>query len=358
VAHDDKTEAPTPKKKRDARRKGQIPRSPELTTWGAVLVGSFVLPLAFGNAGRSVRGLLASTGRAIAAPDTGTAISLIGAGGRAVAVCTLPFAAVAVSLAVAGNVAQTGLVLSGHKLKPDFKKVNPFAGFKRMFSADSGWNLVKVLLRTGLLAAAAWGPLHATITALRHPARRPLAAIVAETAAASLQMVRLVAVAGLLLGVLDYAMARRRIGKQLKMTKQEVRDEHRNSEGDPLVRQQLRQRQREVSRNRMIAAVAQATVVIVNPTHVAVALRYEPGSGPPRLVAKGKGEVAARIRAEAEEHAVPMVRDVPLAWSIHDTCDLDRPIPAELFAAVAKVLAFVLTVGKRAGAFGGVTTLR
>ena len=140
------------------------------------------------------------------------------------------------------------------------------------------------------------------------------------------------------------------------MTKQEVKEEHRRSEGDPLVKGKIREKQRQVSRNRMLAAIADASVIVVNPTHVAVALRYD-GTGAPRVVAKGKGELARRIRELAEEHRVPIVRDVALAWALHDTCPLDHPIPEELYGAVAKVLAFVMTVGKRAAAIGGVLSL-
>jgi flagellar biosynthetic protein FlhB len=133
----------------------------------------------------------------------------------------------------------------------------------------------------------------------------------------------------------------------MKMTKQEVRDEHRQSEGDPQMKGQIRQRQLAIGRNRMISAVADANVVIVNPTHVAVALRYEPGRGAPRVVAKGRGEVARRIREEAEKHAVPLVRDVPLARSIESSVRLGGEIPADLYEAVARILAFLSQLGDR-----------
>lgn len=353
----DKTEAPTPKKLKEARKEGRIPRSPELTTWGAVLLGSYLLPLAIANTGARVRELVLSAGQAVADPDLGRATALVAAGGETLLASVLPLAAAMVVLGVAGNLAQTGLVLTGKRLKPKADKLNPLAGLKRMFSAESGWQLVKVLLRTAVLAFAAWVPLRHVIDALGASGARPLGSILSSTATEGLTMIRLVGVAGLLLGVLDYGISRKRIGKQNRMTKQEVRDEHKSTEGDPRVRQQIRQRQREVSRNRMLAAVADATVVVVNPTHVAVALRYEPGLGPPRVVAKGKGEVAKRIRAKAEEHHVPLVRDIALAWAVHDTCELDHPVPADLFEAVARVLAFVLTVGKRGSTYGGALTV-
>ena len=136
------------------------------------------------------------------------------------------------------------------------------------------------------------------------------------------------------------------------MTKKEVTDEHKGSEGDPLIRSQRRARQLAMSRNRMMAAVATADVVLINPTHFAVALRYEPGKSAPRVVAKGAGVIAARIREQAETDTVPIVKDIPLTRALHSACELGQEIPAELYNAVARVLAFVLalkTRGSRAG---------
>lgn len=357
MAHDDKTEAPTPKRKREARAEGRIPRSAELGTWSALLLATFVVPMAIRHAGTGVVEVFEQSTALMAQPDPGAAVGLMGAGARAAVLGVAPIALAMLLCGVGVNLAQTGLVLSAKKLKPKAERLNPVAGFKRLFAPESGWNAVKVLLRTAVLGLVAWMPLRRTAASLTALDRPPLTDLVSQTAHSSIVVVRLVAAVGLLLGVLDYALARRRIMKGMRMTKQEVRDENRNSEGDPMVRHHIRQRQREMSRNRMIAAVADATVVVVNPTHVAVALRYTPGQGAPLLVARGKGEVASRIRAEAERHRVPMVRDVPLAWALHDTGALDRPIPAELFEAVARVLAFVLTVGRKAAVLGGAVSL-
>jgi flagellar biosynthetic protein FlhB len=357
VAHDDKTEAPTPKRKREARQEGRIAKSAELGTWGALLLATFVMPMAIGHAGAGVLDLFEQSAALMASPDPGAAVGLVGTGARAAMLGAAPIAAAMLLCGVGVNLAQTGLVLSTKKLKPKGERINPLAGFKRLVSPESGWNAVKVLLRTAVLAVVAWMPLRRTAAELTALDRPPLAELVAQTGQSAIVVVRLVAAVGLLLGVLDYALARKRIMKGMRMTKQEVRDENRNSEGDPMVRHHIRQRQREMTRNRMIAAVADATVVVVNPTHVAVALRYTPGQGAPMVVARGKGEVASRIRAEAERHRVPMVRDVSLAWALHDAGAVDRPIPAELFEAVARVLAFVLTVGRRAATLGGAVSL-
>ncbi len=358
MSKSDKTEDPTPKKKREARKEGRVPKSPELTTWAAVLVVSYVLPLALRNAGTGVTGLFDQMGEVIAQPSSNAAMGMFAPAGRARVGGVFPLALTMLVLGVVGNIAQSGLVLSTKRAKPSFEKLNPLKGLKRLFSVESAWNTAKVLWKTVILASAASIPLRAAIERLSSAEQPPLATLIASVGGDAIAMIRMVAYAGLLLGAADYAVARRRISKGLKMTKQEVKDEHRQSDGDPHVKGQIRARQREMSRNRMLAAVADASVVIVNPTHVAVALKYEPNGGAPRLVAKGKGEIASRIRAQAEQHRVPMVRDIPLARALHDTCPLDHPVPAELYAAVAKVLAFVLTVGQRAAAMGGVVTMR
>jgi flagellar biosynthesis protein FlhB len=141
--------------------------------------------------------------------------------------------------------------------------------------------------------------------------------------------------------------------KKLKMSQYEIKQEHKNSEGDPHVKAQRRATQMAMSRNRMMSEVAEADVLLINPTHVAVALKYEPQRGAPRVVAKGSGEMATRLRARAEECRVPMVQDIPLARALHGSCDIGQEVPAQLFTAVARVLAFVMHLSSR-GVRGGV----
>ncbi len=180
----------------------------------------------------------------------------------------------------------------------------------------------------------------------------PLSVALGVAADAATGLMRDVALAGLLAAAGDYAMARRRTGKQVRMTKKEVRDEHKNSEGDPMLKGAIRSRQLAAARNRMMADVPQADVVLVNPTHVAIALRYDPTKGTPRVVAKGAGVIATKIRELAEESRVSMVEDVPLARALYSSCEVGQEIPPELYQAVAQVLAFVLS-RKASGAPAG-----
>jgi flagellar biosynthetic protein FlhB len=180
----------------------------------------------------------------------------------------------------------------------------------------------------------------------------PIAAVLEVVRDQVLSLVRSVAVAGLVMAVFDYAMVRKRMGKQTRMSKHEVKQESKQTEGDPLLKGAMRSRQLAASRNRMMADVPTADVVLVNPTHIAVALTYDPEKGAPRVVARGAGVVAQRIREQAAEHGVPLVRDVPLARALHRSTVVGQEIPAELYAAVAQVLAFVIsrrTVGARGG---------
>jgi flagellar biosynthetic protein FlhB len=180
----------------------------------------------------------------------------------------------------------------------------------------------------------------------------PIPVVLDEVSGRSIALLRNAALAALVLAAADYAVARRRTAKQTRMTKHEVKQEHRQSEGDPLVKSAIRSRQLAAARNRMLADLAQADVLLVNPTHVAVGLRYDPERGAPRVVARGAGVIAARLRERADEVRVPTVHDVPLARALYRSCEVGQEIPRELFAAVAQVLAFVIS-RRTQGAYGG-----
>jgi flagellar biosynthetic protein FlhB len=352
----EKTEAPTPKRKKEARKKGQIARSPELVKWAGMLVATWLVPLTVRRTATLVSELATRIPAIAADPSADAALSLLGSGLAGVMGAILPLSIGLLAVGVVGNLAQGGLFVSGSLLKPKFNRLNPAKGLKRLFSPQGLWQSAKVLLKVAVLAFVCWGPLFAVtkeLVAMGHPSLMVVGRMIAGT---SLNIARNLAAAGLALAAFDYFVMRRKHMKQLRMTKQEVKDEHRSAEGDPMVKGQIRQRQVAISRNRMIASVADASVVVVNPVHVAVALKYDPVKGAPRVVAKGRGEVAARIRTEAEKASVPVVRDIPLARAIHGACDLGQEIPADLYEAVARVLAFVFGLGKRPS-MGGILSL-
>jgi flagellar biosynthetic protein FlhB len=217
--------------------------------------------------------------------------------------------------------------------------------------------LVKALLKTTTLGVVVYLSVRKLIPTVMGSGSMPVSSLVDLCVSSTLTLLRYAAAAGLVMAFADYAVVRKRNNKHLKMTKQEVKDEMKGSEGDPHVKGHRRSKAMQMSRNRMMAEIATADVVVVNPTHVAVALRYDPARGAPRVVAKGADNVATKIRELAEKHRVPMVSDVPLARTLYASCDLDQEVPADLYKAVATVLAFIMTL-KRRGSVTGVHTVR
>ena len=345
MAHDDKTEKPTPKRKKEARKKGQVPKSPDVSAWMIMLAGSVIVPDLFRSASKELTALVGSSTAAMANPSPAAALAIMQKGLGDVVALVLPVVAAFMVVGVVGNVAQTGLVLSSHGLKPKWERLNPLAGVKRLFSAQSLWQLGKQVMKLVALVGIAYG----TVSGMEHKlvGSSPvgMGPIVVYTGNRLISLTREVAVIGLLLAVGDYAWQRRQIGKQLKMTKQQVKDEARQSDGDPHAKAAIRKKQYQLSRSRIMAAVAGANVIVVNPTHFAVAIRYDTErGGTPVVVAKGMDELALRIRDKGKELKVPVVEDPPLARAIYAACDVDQAIPPELFLAVARLLAFVFSL--------------
>jgi len=350
----DKTEAPTPKRRREARKEGQVAKTPELGVWLQVLVASFGIPMVLERAHGDLLGVTRDVQAITADPDPALAMQILGKGLGTVVTTVVPLAVVMLLVGVIAVLCQTGPLLATKAALPKWAKVDPIAGLKRLVQPQGLWHGAKSVVKVGVLAAASWQPvLGITRDVLDAGDPSPLA-VAASVGGAAASLARTVAGIGLALAVVDHGVQRWQVGRQLKMSKKEVQEEHRNTEGDPLVKGQIRRRQQDMSRNRMLAGVADASVVIVNPTHIAVALRYAPGSGAPTVVAKGRGHIADRIRSEAAANLVPIVRDVALARTLERACRVDQSIPPELYEAVARLLAFVMQVGRRAALLGGV----
>lgn len=350
------TEKPTPKRVRDARREGKIARTPEIGTWTGMLVASFLLPQVLGKMFSSNTGLL---GRAIAFvgnPQITTAISILkdGLGDGLLAVAPL-VGGILVS-AIAAAALQGGIHPAPKLLKPKFSRLNPVHGLKRMFGPKSLWETAKTLVKTAVLGLVLYLGIRSLIPSVMVSGSAPLSMLVTSADSTALNLLRLASVAGLVMAGADFAVARHRLGRELRMTRQEIKDEHRTTEGDPQLRGAIRSRQIAMSRNRMMTEVRTADVVMANPTHVAVALRYDQAKGAPRVVAKGAGVVAAKIRELATEYRVPIVTDVPLARALYRACELGQEIPPDLYAPVAHVLAFLYRLRRR-GSVAGVHRL-
>ena len=352
MAEDGKTEKPTPKKLRDARKQGQFPRTQDAATWAGIAAGAAALPRSVGMLADRFRELVVHGLPAVVAdPTPARALDALAELPTAVLLPLAPVALAALAGALLATASQ-GVHLTTATLKPKFSRLAPKQGLKRMFGTKAVWEAVKALAKVGIIGLVVVAVGRSAVPALLGPGIMPLAATVDRTRGGVETLLWATAVTGLLLALADYAYQRRTVMKDLRMTPREVKDEARQSEGDPLIKGAIRSRQLAMSRNRMLSAVAGADVVLVNPTHFAVALKYERGRGAPRVVAKGSGALALKIRERAREHRVPVVEDKPLARTLYRVCDLDDEVPAELYLAVARILAFVMAAGRPSSTAG------
>ena len=340
-AGEERTEKPTPKRVRENRKEGKVARTQELGAWSSLLVVAVMLSWLVRHGTDSVRELMLRSLALVEDPEPSKVLALLHDGAVLALLVSLALGSGVMLVAVAAAASQGGLYLATKSLKPKWSKLNPLQGAKRMFGPQALWEGGKLLLKCSVVGLLVWRAVRDLMPLLGGLVPLDVGLRLAASGATSLM--RDVAATGLVAAAADYVFQRRRTGKQTRMTKKEVRDEHKMSEGDPLVKSAIRSRQLAAARNRMMADVPEADVVLVNPVHVAVALRYEPARGTPRVVAKGAGAIAARIRSVADNHQVPMVEDVPLARALYASCEVGQEIPSELYHAVAQVLAFVLS---------------
>jgi flagellar biosynthetic protein FlhB len=349
----EKTEKPTPQRLKKARKDGQIPRTQELGTWLGAAAASVLLPMLVGNAYDAAQELFLQVGSVANDPEPAALSRLMGQALMAFLTTLLPMALGMMLVGTLASAAQGGVSVSGKPMKPTLKKLNPFPGFRRMFGTQGLWEAIKALIKTVALAVVIIATSNKAQELVSASGALPLSRITSVFAESAVLMFRVVGITGLVIAIADYLVVRKKMMKQLKMSQYEIKQEYKQSEGDPHMKAQRRSTQMAMSRNRMMSEVKEADVLLINPTHVAVALKYRADKGAPRVVAKGAGEVATKLRALAAEARVPMVQDVPLARALHASCELGQEVPAQLFTAVARVLAFVMQLNSR-GVRGGV----
>ncbi|BBH64964.1 hypothetical protein ACTI_16490 [Actinoplanes sp. OR16] len=348
----EKTEQPTAQKLKKAKQEGQMGKTPDLGAWFGILAASIMLPRTLKKAMEQAEQLFQKIPDTIQNPDAGKGIAILKDALMGAVWAVLPLALTMMLVGVAGAGAQGGIRVATKLFKPKFNRLNPLPGIKRMFGMQSLWELVKAVVKTGVLVGVLYMTMKDIVPTLMQAGQLPLASTLAIVNDAAISLIRAAAAAGIVMAAADYFVVKKRTNKQLRMTKEEVKQEYKNTEGDPHVKGQIRARQMAMAQSRQMADVPTADVVVVNPVHVAVALRYEPDKGAPRVVAMGKGPVAAKIRDIATENRVPMVQDVPLARSLYDSCDIGQEIPTDFFGAVAKVLAFVMSLKAKGSAAG------
>ncbi|WP_110969429.1 flagellar biosynthesis protein FlhB [Pseudomonas huaxiensis] len=343
----DKTEDPTEKRKNDSREKGEIARSKELNTVAVMLAGAGGLLSFGGYLAEALMEIMRSNfslSREVLMDERYMGIFLLSSGKLAI-LATQPVLLVLLLAALLGPIALGGWLFAAGTMAPKFSRMNPLAGIKRMFSMHSLAELLKALAKFFVILLVALAVLSSDRDDLLAIANEPLDQAIIHSVQVVGWSALWMACGLLLIAAVDVPIQLWQAKQKLMMTKQEVRDEYKDTEGKPEVKQRIRQVQREMSQRRMMAAVPEADVIITNPTHYAVALKYDPDKGSaPLLLAKGTDFIALKIREIAVQHNIQLLESPALARSIYYSTELEEEIPAGLYLAVAQVLAYVYQI--------------
>ena len=343
----DKTEDPTEKRKKDSREKGEIARSKELNTLAIMLAGSAGLLIFGGALAQDLMELMRynfSLSRDVLLNPDSMGIFLLHSGKIAL-LALQPVLITLLIAALVGPISLGGWLFAAGSLAPKFSRMNPAAGIKRMFSAKALVELLKALAKFFIILIVALLVLKSDIDDLLRIAHEPLELAVIHSLQVVAWSALWMACGLILIAAVDVPVQLWESHQKLLMTKQEVRDEHKDQEGRPEVKQRIRQLQRDMSQRRMMAAIPDADVIITNPTHYAVALKYDPEKGgAPMLLAKGSDFLALKIREIGAKHNILLLESPALARSIYHSTELEQEIPAGLYLAVAQVLAYVYQI--------------
>lgn len=334
----DRTEDPSARRLEKAREEGQVPLSPELPALAVLCGAAVVLSMVAPSLGRAL------TDRLAVVVEQSHTLTLAQANELAIgalALATLPFLATAIVLSAAATLLQTGFLLNLKGAMPDFSRLSPSRGLSRVFGVEALINAGKSLIKIAVVGVGAWMVLGSALPNLFDSFDWEADGLVAQTSSLLLRVMIAMLIAQAAIAIGDVLITRFRHMRSLRMSKQELRDEYKEMEGDPHIKAKLKRIRMQRGRRRMLAEVPNATVVITNPTHYAVALAYDRGGdAAPRIVAKGVDDMAARIRDVARQSGVPIVPNPPLARALFPH-ELDRAIPAEFFAPVAEIIAYV-----------------
>lgn len=345
-----KTEEPTQKRLQEARRKGQVPVSREINNWVMLLAGTVIIGALSPTIMRQLREILVVyLSDAHAMPSLpGGMFSVLGVlFFKVFAIMALPVIILMIA-AVSGPLLQVGPMFAPEAIQPKLDKISPMSGFKRLFSKNSLMEFCKGLLKMGAIVIVAYVLLSPYYDRIEHMVGLPVPLLLNELMTLVMRLLIGVLVVLIVIAVVDVTFQRMQYQQKMRMTRQEVRDELKQSEGDPHVRARLRQLRQEKARQRMMQAVPDADVVITNPTHYSIALKYKPEEmDAPICVAKGIDQVALRIREIAKEHDIILYENKPLARVLYDTVEIDDFIPAEQYKAVAEIISYVFKLKGR-----------
>lgn len=349
MANDERTEEPSEKKISDAKKKGQVAKSIDLNSaivlLGITLVFSMLGSYFYEN-GRSfiIESFNLINKNEITSKGLNSIFIFALKNGLSI---SAPVILTAMLLGIIGNIAQTGMIFTSESLKPKFEKLNPVEGFKRFFNKRTLVELIKSILKVSVIAYVSYSFIKGKLFDILKTSdlnTRGLLPFVSSLI--NSQLIRLVIIL-FVIGVADFIFQKRQLKKELRMTKQEVKEEYKEMEGDPLIKSRIRQKQKELAMRRMMQNVPKATVVVTNPTHYAVALKYERGKDEaPVVLAKGCDYVALKIKEIANKNHVPIIENRPLARALYAKADIDRYVPVELYQAVAEIIAYVYSLKK------------
>lgn len=347
----ERTEEATPKRREEAREKGQVAKSRELASV-AVLLAALIY-FYFGASGLLKNIMDMMKAHFFASGTTKLTVESIQPMAIDIAldsfIILAPLLVFLVAAGLAANVLQVGFMFAPKSIAPKFSKIDPLKGFQRMLSLRSMVELIKSILKIAIITVVAWLTIKNEIAAMLPLPDQEITDILIYISRVSFNILVTTCWVLVALAVLDYAYQKWEFERELKMTRQEIRDENKLTEGDPLIKGRIRRLQRDMARKRMMAAVPKADVVITNPEHLAVALKYAPDSmNAPVVVAKGADLIAAKIRDIAGKHNIPIIENKPLAQVLYKTVRIDNAIPEALYKAVAEILAHVYSIKQNA----------
>jgi len=347
-ADGDKTEEPTAKKRQDAAKKGQVGKSQELSTAFVLLIGFFVIKALWEQIYANIAGYtIYIFGHLNQNVDVENVIQLFIGMGVIFVKTAMPIMLAVMVVGLAVNFFQVGLNVSAEKIQPKFDNLNPINGVGRMFSKRSLVELVKSVLKIVVIGFFIYNYLKDEIFTMPQFIFYDLGTSLAKMSEIIFTLAFQVIGVIFVLAVLDFGYQKWQTTQDLKMTKQEVKDEFKQTEGDPQIKGKIRQKQRQMAMSRMMQEVPKADVIVTNPTHFAVALKYEKGMTAPVVVAKGADFVAQKIKSVGRENDVPLVENRPLARALYASTEVGDSVPRELYQSVAEVLAYVYRLKHR-----------
>ena len=340
----ERSEDPTQKRLDEALERGDVAKSQEVNTWFVLAAGTLILLSFSGSMSSGVTAILTglmANAHQIPVDGRGLVRTMQALGLGTIAAVALPFLLLVLA-AIVGNMVQHRLVWSAESLKPKLSKISPAAGFKRLFSKIALANFIKGLVKLALIGAV--------MAVILWPRRNQLdglvtmdpAVVLELTRTLSLEMLGTVVAILAIVAAADYLFQYRQWFERQKMSVRELKEEFKQTEGDPAIKAKIRQLRQNRARKRMMAAVPKASVIITNPTHYAVALQYDRGMNAPVCLAKGIDTIALKIREVAAEHNIPVVENPPLARALHATVEMDQEVPPEHYRAVAEVIGYVM----------------